>query len=330
MSTLVALLLAQSVTVNNGMFKDADGGWTLRTTVGSGGGGTSSSVTVTNFPATQPVSGTLTCNAGSGTLDVSGPLTDTQLRATAVPVSGSVNVLNFPGSQVVSGTVSVSNFPATQPVSGTLTCNAGTGTLAVSGPLTDTQLRATAVPVSGTVSVTELQSSDTTNGGAAPTNVLVTSVETATQGTTQPTAVTAGTMRRPTGSTDGAQYVRMGGPVTWQCSLDAIAATLTQCQAAPAAGLRLYVTDISIQSTTATAGLFLLRQGTGTNCGTGTASIFPSAATVVRYGYPANTAAQASTYRFTTPVVLTAANALCVLCTATNTCTVAIQGYTAP
>lgn len=56
-------------------------------------------VTGAFFQATQPVSG---------------PLTDTQLRATAVPVSGAF-------------------FQATQPVS---------------GPLTDTQLRATAVPVS--------------------------------------------------------------------------------------------------------------------------------------------------------------------------------------
>ncbi len=51
-----------------------------------------------------------------GTLAVSGPLTDAELRATAVPVSGTF-------------------WQATQPVS---------------GPLTDTQLRATAVPVSGT------------------------------------------------------------------------------------------------------------------------------------------------------------------------------------
>jgi hypothetical protein len=39
---------------------------------------------------TQPVSGTVTANAGTGTFAVSGPLTDTQLRATAVPVSGTV------------------------------------------------------------------------------------------------------------------------------------------------------------------------------------------------------------------------------------------------
>lgn len=58
-------------------------------------------------------------------------LTDAQLRATPVPVSGtfwqatqpisgSVTVSNFPGTQPVSGTVAVSNFPATQPVSGTV------------------------------------------------------------------------------------------------------------------------------------------------------------------------------------------------------------------
>lgn len=71
-------------------------------------------------------------------------------------VSGSVNaaVTNFPATQAVSGsvnignspTVSVSNFPTTQ-------TNALTNTelraspVPVSGPLTDTQLRASAVPV---------------------------------------------------------------------------------------------------------------------------------------------------------------------------------------
>jgi len=81
------------------------------------------SITVdgTFWQATQPVSGTVTANAGTGTMAVSGPVTDTQLRATPVPVSG------------------------------TVTANAGTGTLAVSGPVTDTQLRATPVPISGTV-----------------------------------------------------------------------------------------------------------------------------------------------------------------------------------
>lgn len=75
-------------------------------------------IEISNFPATQ---------------EVTGPLTDTELRATPVPVSG---------------TVAVSNFPATQPVSGSVTVS---GTVTASGPLTDTELRATPVPVSGTV-----------------------------------------------------------------------------------------------------------------------------------------------------------------------------------
>jgi hypothetical protein len=57
---------------------------------------------------TQPVSGTV---GVSGSVAVTGPLTDGQLRATAVAVDGS---------------------GVTQPVSGTITANAGTGTMAVS------------------------------------------------------------------------------------------------------------------------------------------------------------------------------------------------------
>ncbi len=65
-------------------------------------------------------------------------LTDAQLRAAPVPVSGTF----FQATQPVSGTF----WQATQPVSGTF----WQATQPVSGPLTDTQLRATPVPVSGT------------------------------------------------------------------------------------------------------------------------------------------------------------------------------------
>jgi hypothetical protein len=146
---------------------------------------------------------------------------------------------------------------------------------------------------------------------------------------TQPTAATTGNIRRTIGSLDGAQYVRLGGPVPWACSLDNIAATLTQCQAVPGAGLKLYLTDITVQSTTATAGQFLVRFGTGANCGTGTTSLLPSAATVVRLAYPLNTASPTS-IRFITPLSATANNAICILCVATNTCTVQMSGFTAP
>ena len=55
------------------------------------------SVSVSNIPATQPVSGTF--------------------WPTTQPVSGTVSVSNLPETQPISGSVSVSNFPATQPVS---------------------------------------------------------------------------------------------------------------------------------------------------------------------------------------------------------------------
>jgi hypothetical protein len=131
---------------------------------------------VDNSANVQPVSlatgtNTLTIGAG-GTLAVTGPLTDAQLRAMAVPVSGSF----YPATQTISGSVSVGTvsiagtlpvsgtfYQPTQPISGTVSVGtvsisntvavAGTfyqATQPVSGPLTDTQLRATPVPVSGT------------------------------------------------------------------------------------------------------------------------------------------------------------------------------------
>ena len=67
----------------------------------------SQAVTGTFWQATQPVSGTVTANAGTGTMAVSGPLTDAQLRATAVPVSGTF----WQTTQPISGTVSVTALP---------------------------------------------------------------------------------------------------------------------------------------------------------------------------------------------------------------------------
>jgi hypothetical protein len=75
--------------------------------------------TVTNASATNP-------------LPVTGPLTDAQIRATPLPVSGTVTTTGLTDTQLRATPV---------PVSGTVT----------TGALTDAQLRATAVPVSGTV-----------------------------------------------------------------------------------------------------------------------------------------------------------------------------------
>lgn len=161
--------------------------------VSDGGGSLTvdGAVSVSNFPATQAVtstqlpaalvggrldinigaaSGALPVTDNGGSLTVDGPLTDAELRASAVPVSGTffqatqpvsiaapVPVTDNGGSLTVDGTF----FQATQPVSiavavpvtdngGSLTVDgtvAVSGSVAVTGPLTDTQLRATAVPV---------------------------------------------------------------------------------------------------------------------------------------------------------------------------------------
>lgn len=95
----------------------------------------------------------------SNTVTVTGALTDAQLRATPIPVSGSLSV-TFPSVQGVSQasnwTTAISGTPTvlisgTVPVSSVGTVNVNTG---LSQGLTDTQLRASPVEVSGALTVT--------------------------------------------------------------------------------------------------------------------------------------------------------------------------------
>lgn len=116
---------------------------------------------------------------------------------------------------------------------------------------------------------------------------------------------------------------------TWTCALNALAATLTQCQAAPGAGLKLYITDIHVQTTTATSGTYAVQTGTGANCGTGTAALFPVSGTANRFNAPITTSAMAS-LNFNTPLPAPANSAICVIGVATNTISIQITGYTRP
>jgi hypothetical protein len=82
----------------------------------------------------------------NSSIAVTGPLTDAQLRASAVPVTGTF----WQATQPVSGPLTDSELRASAvPVSGTF----WQATQPVSGPLTDAQLRASAVPVSGSFSL---------------------------------------------------------------------------------------------------------------------------------------------------------------------------------
>lgn len=125
-------------------------------------------LTDTQLRATPvPISGTV---AVSGSVAVTGPLTDTQLRATAVPVSGPLTDTQLRASAVpVSGTVAISG---TVPVSGPLTDTQLRATpVPVSGPLTDTQLRASAVPVSGPLTDVQLRASAVPISGTVTANI---------------------------------------------------------------------------------------------------------------------------------------------------------------
>jgi len=146
---------AGTLTVDDGgltlSIDDGAGSITVDGTVGiSGTVPVSGPVTDTQIRATPlPVSGTVGI---SGTVPVSGPATDVQLRATPLPVSGTVGVS---GTVPVSGNVGITG---TVPVSGPLTDTALRATpVPVSGPVTDAQIRATALPVSGPLTDTQIR-----------------------------------------------------------------------------------------------------------------------------------------------------------------------------
>ncbi len=146
----------------------------------------SGSVTVSNFPnfpTTQSVSGSVAVTNFPASQPVTGPLTDTQLRANPLPVT-----VTFPGTQQVSGSIAINNYPTTQhvtvdnPVTTVAISNLPTtqvvsGTVAISnlssGGLTDTQLRATALPVAVNFPTTQAVSG-TINIGNYPLSQHVT------------------------------------------------------------------------------------------------------------------------------------------------------------
>ena len=95
-----------------------------------------------------PVS--LTSTTVTGSVAVTGPLTDTQLRASAVPISLAV----APTTAVTNAgltNLDVALSTRTKPADQQHAIIDSSASIAVTGPITDTQIRATPLPVSGTV-----------------------------------------------------------------------------------------------------------------------------------------------------------------------------------
>jgi hypothetical protein len=135
---------------------------------------------------------------------------------------------------------------------------------------------------------------------------------------------TSGNQVIPATDLVGDQFVRLGSSVVWACDLAGVGTTLTQCQAAPGTG-SLYVTDLLVDSTTATGGTYVLKYGTGANCGTGTTTLWP-----VNWTPTAPVLGQPQKIVFQTPLQVPAGNALCVLGVVTNTTNAALGGFTGP
>jgi len=125
----------------------------------------------------------------------------------------------------------------------------------------------------------------------------------------------------------GSGQSNVSSPVTkFSCFVQAVTAT-TQCQAAPAAGLRAYVTDISLSNEAATVQTLDVVFGTSTNCVTGTTALTHK----FQMGTNATTTSpQVIEVDLVSPLVPTAANAICVRPSAATAFGATITGYIAP
>jgi hypothetical protein len=118
-------------------------------------------------------------------------------------------------------------------------------------------------------------------------------------------------------------------PGRFSCFVPITATVTTQCQAAPAAGLRAYVTSLQCSNGAATVQGIDVVYGTGTNCATGI--------TALTHKYQMGTN-QTTTSPFeisayfgpASPLVPAAANAICVRPTAATAFGCTITGFIAP
>lgn len=194
----------------------------------------------------------------------SGGLTDAELRAQALavtvgnwPTTQAVTGTFWPPTQPVSGTVTVSNLPATQPVSGTVAVSNFPATQAVTGPLTDVQLRAAPMAVTGTF----WQAIQPVSGAISVSNLP------ATQATREVTNT-------------GRATVALTYTATAPTTADTVVTTLIKSTAGQAAGgaqsilvaagktLRLTAANVQIRTTTAALpwALVTLRLSATTTC----------------------------------------------------------------
>ena len=266
-------------------------------------------------------------------------LTDAQLRATPVPISGTVtttppanastNVTQFGSNAVVTGVGASGVGIPRMTVANDSTIILGIGAATI-GALTANQ-SVNLAQVAGTATVTGGLAGSLAIGGTSANNAAIvenpvlTACETIAAGT-QPTVATATNQRRDLCSTEGVRYVQLGNSNPFSCFVEAVTIT-TQCQAAPAAGLRNYVMSIAISNEAATVQGFDIVFGTGANCATGITALTHK----FQGGTLATTTSpQSISVSFPTPLRPTAANAVCIRPTAATAFGATLSGYIAP
>jgi hypothetical protein len=166
---------------------------------------------------------------------------------------------------------------------------------------------------------------DAANNSAMPANEIAVGLLAATIDTS-PTAATAGNLRSQLASTEGVTYVQEGGPKRFSCFVASTATVTTQCQAAPGAGLRAYITSALITDAVGTAQSVDIVFGTGAACVTGITALTNK----VFFVGATQQGSLNQSITFATPLVPTAANAICLRPTAGTAFGGTITGYIAP
>lgn len=226
--------------------------------------------------------------------------TDPALVVTLSPNNG-VGVTQTTSPWVISGAVNVSQ------IGGSSIATGGTGIQKVA--------------ITGNASATI----DAVNNGTVAPNVVQDGAEVISAGS-NPTAASSATARRILATTEGVLITQEGGSNRFSCIVNAATVT-TQCQAAPAAGLRAYVTSVGMSNQAATAIQLDVVYGTGAACVTGTTALTHK----IQFGTAATTTSpQEYSQSFPTPLVPVAANAICVRPSAATAFGATITGYIAP
>jgi hypothetical protein len=224
---------------------------------------------------------TVVCNAGTGTFAVSGPLTDTQLRATPVPVSGTV-AANAGTDLNTSALLTTTAHDAALGTAGTADAQVRTvqGIASMTPILVDGS--ATTQPVSGTVTVTLPN-----EGQQTAANSISVTPDTDNDSIGAAGAAPPGEYNAIAGVTSGATGGFLGGiPVCTDNFPVNISTATTTLAITGVSGRHVYICSINL--VTAAANGVALIAGTGATCGTSTAGLVGGTTGATGWQFAAN------------------------------------------